>query len=91
MKEVHSVKLVTRLQDNGDGSYTTFCYNNEEEMLADHYQLEDLVGKKYKAMKKAILSGEDEDEYGYLGEEALTVIIEDGKITIEPFSIHSGQ
>lgn len=32
----HIIQCVTRLQDNQDGGYTMFVYNNEEEMLKDH-------------------------------------------------------
>lgn len=33
---IYSVDIVTRMQDNGDGGYTIYGYNTEEEMLADH-------------------------------------------------------
>lgn len=32
----YKIPVVTRLQDNGDGGYTMFIYNNSDELIRDH-------------------------------------------------------
>jgi hypothetical protein len=36
MDEIITIPVVTRLQNNGDGGYTTYVYNNTDELIADH-------------------------------------------------------
>jgi hypothetical protein len=71
------LNVVTRLQDNGDGGYTMYVYNSQEEMLADHPLAEDNNdGKLTEKQKKKILSGDDEYENGYLGTDTITLDID---------------
>ena len=91
-EEIITIDIVTRLQDNGDGGFTCYGYNTEEEMLADCYALEDLEGEEYEAKKEEILSGEDEYENGYLGEETIHIKkVGDKYVLAKNISIHGGQ
>jgi len=77
------ISVVTRLQDNGDGGYTMFLYNNNQEMLADHPNV-----KNGYSTNEDVLNEVDPYEDGYLGTATIEVT-EDGKIV--PFSLHAGQ
>lgn len=82
-----SVPVVTRLQDNGDGGYTMYVYNNEDELIADHPRCRGeylgVVDGKYLGYKSGnpnhelrdeILSGEDEYENGYVGSNVIKLV-----------------
>ena len=65
----YSIKVVTRSQDNGDGSRTVYCYNSTEEMLADHPLANNgVISRKN---KKLILSHEDPYENGCIDSETI--------------------
>lgn len=86
------VDVVTRLVDNQDGGYTMYVYNNNEEMLADHYGCEDLEGEELKQKQEEILSGEDEYENGYLGTDTIALEKVKGKwVLTKKLSFHGGQ
>ena len=71
------LNVVTRLQDNGDGGYTMFIYNNQEEMLTDHpLAANNDDGKLTKKQKEDILDKDDEYENGYLGTDTITLDID---------------
>jgi hypothetical protein len=36
MSQTITIPVVTRTQDNGDGGYTTYVYNNNDELIKDH-------------------------------------------------------
>ena len=36
VEQIITIPVVTRLQDNGDGGYTTYVYNHKKELLCDH-------------------------------------------------------
>lgn len=36
MSKTITIPVVTRTQDNGDGGYTTYVYNNNDELIKDH-------------------------------------------------------
>lgn len=95
---IYSVDIVTRTQDNGDGGYTIYGYNTEEEMLADH----PLARKGYGAnrvkveltekQKRAILTEDDPYENGYIGSETISIIVENGEVKLaSPLHFHAGQ
>lgn len=90
-----SIPVVTRLQDNGDGGYTMFAYNNEDELIADHYETR--RGKMTPELRKRILNGEDEYEYGYMGTDTIELEVsgdcgEAIKIQLaKPLIFHGGQ
>ncbi len=97
-----TISVVTRLQDNGDGGYTMYVYNNEEELLADHPSAqvwEERDGKwgKYpkelsEQEKKDILNEDDPYENGYIGYDTIEIEIVDGAARLaEPLSFHAGQ
>lgn len=96
----YTIPVVTRLQDNGDGGYTMYCYNSEEEMLADHPLAEkyDSKAKRYVQVeltddqKNSILTEDDPHENGYLGTNNITVEVNDGVARlVGPLSFHAGQ
>jgi hypothetical protein len=98
------LKCVTRLQDNGDGGYTGYFYNSEEELLADHPLArpwkENSEGKwgcwpvELNDKQKAdILNEDDPYENGYIGQAIIKLNVdEQGNVLLaEPFSFSAGQ
>jgi hypothetical protein len=84
------IPVVTRLQDNQDGGYTMYVYNNHDEMFK---QIEEDSGEKLSQEKKQeILDGTDEYENGYLDTDTITIDIENGTARLsKPISFHAGQ
>lgn len=88
--EQYTLSLITRMQDNGDGGYTTYLYNSEEEMLADHPLARN--GKLSEELKDKILTEDDPYETGYIGSENFQVELVKGQLRlVKSASIHSGQ
>lgn len=85
-----SLSVITRMQDNGDGGYTTYCYNSEDELIQDHPISH--AGKMTPEKREEILQGDDEYENGYIGSETIHIkIVDNVPMLARPFSIHSGQ
>lgn len=95
MKTTHTINVVTRTQDNGDGGYTTYVYNNEEELLKDHPVMEDLEpgSDEWEAKAKEILDEDDPYENGYMGSKSFKVEINDDGTAriVGKMSFHGGQ
>ena len=94
------ISVVTRLQDNGDGGYTMYIYNNEDELIADHplskkwdtKKKKDVTVKISEELREQILSGEDEYENGYIGSDTITIKEVDDKFVLaKPLSFGAGQ
>jgi hypothetical protein len=96
-----SLSLVTRLQDNGDGGYSMYVYNNDEELIQNHPRCSDFmkVDNSWKdvflgcsdELREEILSGHDEYENGYLDRRTISVTIENGKARLtKPLSAYTG-
>ncbi|MEI5617076.1 hypothetical protein WB403_49155, partial [Streptomyces brasiliscabiei] len=79
------LKVATRIQDNGDGGFTAYCYNNTDELLADHPKAKDFVKDPVtgewgdvvieltQEKKDEILNNENDYENGYVGEDTITL------------------
>jgi hypothetical protein len=90
MSATHSIPVITRLQDNGDGGYTLYAYNNEDELIADHPISRD--GEMTPEMREEILSEENPYENGYIGQDTIELKLVDGKFVLaEPLRFHAGQ
>jgi len=89
MSTFYSISVVTRLQDNQDGGYTLYAYNNEDELIADHPKADKMTAK----LRKQILEEDDPYENGYIGSDSIDVdLSEDGTIRLtNPLSFHAGQ
>lgn len=87
----HVLKIVTRLQDNGDGGYTMYGYNSNAELLADHPKAR--RGTLTEDQKEAILSEDDPYNNGYIGQETIVIEIGDDGIARlgKPLHLHAGQ
>lgn len=95
--------VVTRLQDNGDGGYTCYLYNTEQELVDNHPMFEkfDMKKKKFYRVEPTeeeaniILDEEDPYENGYIGSESIALIVnKDGTVELDSSghnSIHAGQ
>jgi hypothetical protein len=88
------IPVVTRLQDNQDGGYTMYVYNNEDEMIADHPESVD--GEMSDELRAAILNGDDEYENGYVEKDKISIeVTREGEIVslklAKPLSFHAGQ
>jgi hypothetical protein len=75
MKEIR-IPVVTRHQDCGDGGYTTYLFNDEDELITNH-PISRYGNKMTEEMKKKILQEDDPYENGYIGNDVLTIIQED--------------
>ena len=99
----HTINVVTRLQDNGDGGYTLYAYNNEDELIADHPAMKDFrkgEDGKYRYFlvdnpdkkRKEILDEEDPYGNGYIGTNTIEVEIVDGVARLaKHLNFHAGQ
>lgn len=87
----YSIPVITRLQDNGDGGWTMYAYNSEEELLNDHPKNWD--GELTAEQKRAILTEDDPYENGYIGKDTIEVeVTENGQIKLaKNIHFHAGQ
>jgi hypothetical protein len=96
------IPVVTRTQDNGDGGFTTYAYNNEDELLADHPMSEggDAINGKWvrkrveltQEQRDEILNEEDPYNNGYIGKDTIKIEVVDGVARLtSPISFHAGQ
>lgn len=69
-----TIPVVTRLQDNQDGGYTMYIYNDYDEMIADHPRADEMTDD----LKEEIINGEDEYENGYMGEDSIEIEVDMG-------------
>lgn len=84
------IPVITRLQDNGDGGYTLYAYNSEDELIEDHPQAR--RGKMTPKLREQILTEDDPYANGYIGEDTIEIIVEDGVARLsKPLSFHAGQ
>lgn len=85
----HTIRIVTRLQDNGDGGYTMYGYNNDDELIADHPKDDEMTPE----LRDQILNGHDEYDNGYIGSDTIEIFVhEDGTVGLaDSLSIHAGQ
>jgi hypothetical protein len=70
-----TISVVTRLQDNGDGGYTLYAYNNEKELIDDHPANDD--GDITEERRQEILSEYDPYEDGYMGSDTIEIEIDE--------------
>jgi len=91
MKKTYTIDVVTRLQDNGDGGYTMYVYNDNEELLDDHPLAEESLLSS--DQREAILSEEDPYENGYIGTDTIEVEVDDNGVArlAVAMSFHAGQ
>ena len=98
----YSIKVVTRTQDNGDGGWTTYAYNTEDELIADHPLSEggSVVDDKWVTRRKKlsqkqrdkILNEDDPYENGYIGRDTIEIEVVDGVARLDsPISFSAGQ
>lgn len=99
-KETHTISVVTRLQDCGDGGWTMYIYNNEEELLKDHplsskwdtKLKRDVEVELTEQEKKDILNEDDPYRNGYIGHDSIEIELVDGKARLaKELSLHVGQ
>lgn len=92
-----SIPVVTRTQDNGDGGFTTYAYNNTEELLKDHPLATDFreVNGKWQNVgveltpeqRDEILNENDPYENGYIGKDTIELEIDGIKTDGVPVQI----
>ncbi len=90
---IYTINVITRLQDNGDGGYSFYGYNNNQELLADHPLADGDINNLTESQKRDILAEDDPYENGYLGSSHIKLrVTEDGQILLaEPLNFHAGQ
>lgn len=96
----HTIQIVTRLQDNGDGGYTLYGYNSNEDLIKDHpnFNQWNSETKKNEFVQPSqdkiddILNEDDPYENGYIGSDLIEIEIVDGQARLlKPLSFHAGQ
>jgi hypothetical protein len=89
----YTLSIITRLQDNGDGGYTLYGYNNSQELLADHPLAEGDISNLTESQKQDILGEDDAYETGYMGSATIHLrVTENGQIILaKPLNFHAGQ
>lgn len=89
-EKIISVPVVVRTQDNGDGGYTVYLYNNEDELIKDHPASED--GEITEERRKEILNENDPYEDGYISHDTIELKEVNGKLVLlKGVSFHAGQ
>jgi hypothetical protein len=82
------IPVVTIMYDNGNGGYSTYVYNNEDELIADHRRSDEMTPE----LREEILSGNDEYENGYIGKRKIEVLVDGEKVTLlAPICFSAGQ
>jgi len=81
-----TIPVTTRTQDNQDGGFTTFAYNNDDELIADHPKAtdfrkvdgkwKDVPVKLTKKQRDDILNEDDPYENGYIGHDEIVIEID---------------
>lgn len=99
----YSIPVITRMQDNGDGGYSMYAYNTEDELIADHPksrgyrkvdgELQNVHIELTQEERDYILSEQDPYDDGYIGKDTIEVeVLEDGTIRLaEPLAFSVGQ
>ena len=103
-KITKTISVVTRTQDNGDGGYTTYAYNNENELINEHPKSNQFkqVNGKYQYVKvelsqkerDEIINEYDPYENGYIGTSTIEIEFDDetGEMKLlKPLRFHAGQ
>ena len=96
-----TLRVITRLQDNGDGGYTLYLYNNADDLIREHPNSKKF-NKETRKYEKTELSYQErrdilleEDPYlnGYISYSDIRLKIVDGKpmLTEKGLSFHAGQ
>lgn len=96
----YTIPVITRTQDNGDGSWTTYAYNSEDDLIADHPKSDECktIEGKWQHVNLTqedidnILNEDDPYTNGYIGHSQIEIEIIDGKAVLsKPLSFHAGQ
>ena len=91
---VCKIRVATRLQDNQDGGYTMYVYNDKEELLKNHPMAKD--GELSDEQREEILNEEDPYENGYIESDVIEIEVF-GNIPLKPLRLakpmvfHAGQ
>lgn len=102
MAKQFTIPVVTRTQDNGDGSFTTYAYNNEDDLIVDHPRSQRWDAKAKKEVpvqldqedRDAILNEDDPHENGMIGSDEIIIETDDDGSNprlAKPLSIQAGQ
>jgi hypothetical protein len=90
MSKKIKIPVVVRTQDNGDGGYTVYLYNNEDELIKNHPANEE--GDITDERREEILSENDPYEDGYISHDEIVLKEVDGKLVLDKgVSFHAGQ
>lgn len=85
---IYTVSVITRMQDNGDGGYTLYAYNSEDELIADHPKARKMTPE----LREEILTENDPYENGYIGSDTIQLKMVNGvPVLANRLSFHCGQ
>jgi hypothetical protein len=103
MSRTITIPVVTRTQDNGDGGYTTYVYNNNDELIKDHPKSTKSVfignSRQYVDVHLTqkeiddILNEDDPYKNGYIGKSTISIEIDENGVAklAKSCSFHAGQ
>lgn len=89
-----TIPVFVRTQDNGDGGYGIHVYNSLEELVQDHRLVKDenLSAADLERITKEIVDEDDPYENGYISEEQIEIVIENGVPRLkDKVHFHAGQ
>ena len=99
----YTIPVITLLQDCGDGGWTMYAYNTQEELIDNHPKSREYkrVNGKWQDVPvtltpeqiRDIMAENDPYENGYIGEDTIEVEVGDNGVAclIKPLSFHVGQ
>ena len=89
--QTYTIPVIVRTQDNGDGGYSIYAYNSEQELLNDHHLYED-ASEEEKEQVAADILNEDDPYNGYISHENIEIEIIDGVAKlVGSLHFHAGQ
>ena len=82
-----SLRLITKLNDCGDGGFTVTAYQTEDELIAGY------SGEMTDKRRRDIITEDDPYKNGYIGKTVIDADVDfDGNVRLlSPFSVHFGQ
>jgi len=90
--QTYTIPVIVRTQDNGDGGYSIYAYNSEQELLNDHHKYEDAKEEDKEKIGQDILDEDDPYGNGYISSANIKIEVVDGVAQlVGKLCFHAGQ
>jgi len=91
-KQTYTIPVIVRTQDNGDGGYSIYAYNSEQELFNDHHLYEEAEEEDKEKIGQDILNEDAPYENGYISHENIKIEVVDGVARlVGNLHFHAGQ